>query len=80
MSEVIKTIEDGWDCVPELTEAVDLIDEIETYVYEIKRCKRDSELEFMVEEMKSKLQDAIDVLDTIDTDQEFETTDEEEYY
>ena len=80
MSEVIKTIEDGWDCVPELTEAVDLIDEIETYVYEIKRCKRDSELESMVEEMKEKLQEAIDVLDTIDTDQEFETTDEEEYY
>jgi cell fate (sporulation/competence/biofilm development) regulator YmcA (YheA/YmcA/DUF963 family) len=80
MSEVIKTIEDGWDCVPELTEAVDLIDEIETYVYEIKRCKRDSELETMVEEMKEKLQEAIDVLETIDTDQEFETTDDEEYY
>ena len=80
MSEVIKTIEDGWDCVPELKEAVDLIDEVETYVYEIKHCQREQELEFMVEEMKEKLQEVIDVLKTIDTDQEFETVDDEDEY
>ena len=32
----------------------------------------------MVEEMKDKLQEAIDILENIDTDQEFETVDEEE--
>ena len=80
MSEVIKTIEDGWDCVPELTEAIDHIDNVETYVYEIKKCVRDHELEFIVEEMKNHLQEAIDVLDKIDTDREFETVDNEDEY
>ena len=77
MSEV-KTTEDGWDCVPELTEAVELIGEIETYVYEIKHCVRDHELEHMVVEMQEKLQEAIDKLEEIDTDQEFITIDYDE--
>ena len=71
--ETIKTTEDGWDCEPLLKEAVDLLDEVEPYVYEIKRCQREQELEFMVEEMKEKLQEAIEVLEQIDTDVEYET-------
>ena len=38
MSE-IKTIEDGWGCVPELQEVVEKIEELDHYKYEIKNCK-----------------------------------------
>tara|TARA_R100000664_G_C2752922_1_gene140238 strand:+ start:604 stop:849 length:246 start_codon:yes stop_codon:yes gene_type:complete len=69
----IKTMEDGWDCVPELQEAVDFIGELNEFTYEIKNCKRDTDLGYMVEEMIQKLQEAINVLEEIDTDQEFET-------
>ncbi len=78
MSEIIKTTEDGWDCVPELQEAVNKIEEMDNFLYEINRCQRDHELDHMVEAMKESLQEAIDILDNIDTDQEFETVDEEE--
>jgi len=74
--ETIKTTEDGWDCEPLLQEAVELLDEIEPHIYEIKRCQREQELEFMVEEMKEKLQEAIDVLEQIDTDVEYETVED----
>tara|TARA_R100001443_G_C3237617_1_gene149959 strand:+ start:130 stop:378 length:249 start_codon:yes stop_codon:yes gene_type:complete len=76
MSEIIKTVEDGWDCVPELQEAVNKIEELDHFLYEINRCQRDHELDYMVEEMKEKLQEAIDILENIDTDQEFETVDD----
>ena len=78
MSEIIKTTEDGWECVPELQEAVNKIEEMDNFLYEINRCQRDHELDHMVEAMKESLQEAIDILDNIDTDQEFETVDEEE--
>ena len=74
----IKTTTDGWDCVPELQEAVNKIEEMDNFLYEINRCQRDHELDHMVEAMKESLQEAIDILDNIDTDQEFETVDEEE--
>jgi nicotinamidase-related amidase len=69
----IKTMEDGWDCVPELQEAVDFIEELNEFTYEIKSCVRDQDLDYMVEEMMQKLREAINVLEEIDTDQEFET-------
>ena len=69
----IKTMEDGWDCVPELQEAVNFIEELNEFTYEINSCKRDQDLDYMVEEMTEKLQEAINVLETIDTNQEFET-------
>ena len=37
----IKTLEDGWDCVPELQEAVNKIEEMDSHLYEINNCKRD---------------------------------------
>ena len=77
---VIKTIEDGWDCCPELTEVTDSIDNIDSYVYEIKNCVRSSDLESMVAEMRDHLQEAIDKLDEIDTDIEYETCDDEDLY
>ena len=73
MSEQIKTTEDGWDCVPELMEAVRMIEEIGHDIYEIKHCVRQNDLEGMVENMKDYLQEAIDILDSIDTEREFIT-------
>lgn len=73
---VIKTTEDGWDCVPGLKEAVRSIDLLRDHVYEIKNCVRAHELEFMVDEMKGHLIDAIDILDQIDVNEEFETVDD----
>ena len=74
----IKTYEDGWDCVPELKTAVNRIKELDSLTYEINNCQRDHELDYIVEEMKEKLQEAIDTLDMIDTDKEFETVDYDE--
>lgn len=73
MSEQIKTTEDGWDCVPELMDAVRMIEEIGHDIYEIKHCVRQNDLEGMVENMKDYLQQAIDILEDIDTEREFIT-------
>ena len=75
-----KTEEDGWDCVPELKEAVDYIEECSSDIYEIKHCVRNSRLSDLIENIKNNLQYAIDELDGIsDPDEEFETVDEEYY-
>jgi hypothetical protein len=71
--KVVKTIHDGWDCVPELMQAVRLIDELGHDIYEIKHCVRQNDFEGMVQNMKDYLQEAIEVLDSIDTDREFKT-------
>ena len=76
MSE-IKTIEDGWDCVPELKEVVEKIEELDHYKYEINNCVREAELENMVVEMKEMMEEAIEMLDNINTDREFITVDDE---
>ena len=78
MSEVIKTIEDGWDCVPQLKQAADCLEEARDEKYEIDNCVRDTELEDLVTNLKEKLEKAIEYLDEIDTDQEFETVYDEE--
>tara|TARA_R110000772_G_scaffold103980_2_gene205212 strand:- start:1351 stop:1581 length:231 start_codon:yes stop_codon:yes gene_type:complete len=70
---VIKTIEDGWDCVPELKEIVETIEELDTYKYEINNCVRVTELDHIVSEMKDLLEEALSKLENIDTDREFET-------
>ena len=70
---VIKTIEDGWDCAPELKEAVETIEELDTYKYEINNCVRVTELDHIVSEMKDLLEEALSKLENIDTDREFET-------
>lgn len=70
---VIKTIEDGWDCVPELKEAVEIIEELDTYKYEINNCVRVTELDHIVSEMKDLLEEALSKLEDINTDREFET-------
>lgn len=77
--EIVKTTEDGWNVIPELKEAVEYLDEISDIKYEIKNCVRASDLEDMVSEMKTKLEEAIDKLDEIDSyyfNVEFETIEE----
>jgi hypothetical protein len=78
MSEQIKTTEDGWDCVPELMDAVKMIEEIGHDIYEIKHCKRQMDLEGLVDNMINYLKDAIDILEDIDTDVEYITVEEED--
>lgn len=68
-----KTMEDGWDCVPELMDAVRMIEEMGHDIYEIKHCKRVNDLEGMVTNMIDYLTDAINILEDIDTDVEYIT-------
>jgi len=71
--KTVKTKHDDWDCVPELMQAVRLIEELGHDIYEIKNCVRQNDLDLMVRNMKDYLQEAIEVLDTIDTECEYIT-------
>jgi len=73
MSKVIETTEDGWDCVPRLKAAVQKIDNLKGLIYEIKNCVRDHDLDYIVEEMKHNLENAIECLEQIDTDVVYQT-------
>ncbi len=48
---VIETIEDGWDCIPELKDVTWELSMLNDYIYEIKNCVRNSDLESMVSDM-----------------------------
>jgi len=72
----IETIEDGWDCVPELKEVISEIENVDGIVYEIKNCVRTMELYDIVEELKNMAYTITDILEKVDEDQEFETVDE----
>tara|TARA_R110002012_G_scaffold139064_1_gene296228 strand:- start:356 stop:586 length:231 start_codon:yes stop_codon:yes gene_type:complete len=74
---IVKTTEDGWDCESLLTEVVDKIESVSMFIYEIKHCVRETDLEYMVVEMKEYLQGAIETLEEIDTDVKYETVDDE---
>ena len=73
-----KTTEDGWDCVPQLKRACTEIDELHHFTYEIKNCVRVSNLEEMIEDMKYLLERAIEELDEVDTNVEWETVYDDE--
>mgnify|MGYP000203188590 CR=1 FL=1 len=71
---VKRTREDGWDCVPKLKKAVALIDHVnDEFMYEIKKCVRETELDYMVAEMIEKLEGAVKLLKKIDTEVEYVT-------
>ena len=76
--KTVKTIEDGWDCEPKLKEAVEKIEELDHYKYEINNCVRSSELDEMVIDMIEMLEDAIRILHSIDTNAEYETVEDYE--
>tara|TARA_B100000497_G_scaffold102157_1_gene116478 strand:+ start:129 stop:425 length:297 start_codon:yes stop_codon:yes gene_type:complete len=71
----IKTIEDGWGCVPKLTDVTQELDTLSSYVYEIKNCVRQSDLSSMVEDMKEIMDNVKYHLDMIDTTKEYKTVD-----
>ena len=75
---VVKTTEDGWDCVPELQEAVDIYENAGHYIYEIKHCVRSEDLEQMIDELVGMCIDMKEKLEEIDESQEFETVEDEE--
>ena len=74
----IKKTTDGWDCVPELKECVAEIDNVNSIIYEINNCVRQTDLYTIVEELKNMAYNLTEKLEAIDEDQEFETVDEEE--
>ena len=70
----IKTTTDGWDCVPQLREVANLIEDGTNYhIYEINHCVRQSDLRDMVSELRNAYSEAFAMLDTIDVDVEYET-------
>ena len=71
------TEEEGWDCVPELKEAVEILGEMEDAIYEIKHCVRNMDLDDMVVRMIETMKEAIEELETIDLDVEWITQEEE---
>ena len=71
------TDEDGWDCVPELMEAVEIIEEMDDAIYEIKHCVRGHSLDDMVVGMIETMREAIEELETIDLNNEWITKVEE---
>jgi hypothetical protein len=75
---IVKTTEDGWDCVPELKYVVRTIESLDNYKYEINNCIRLSGLDNMITEMKELLEDALEKLDEIDPKLEFETVEDED--
>ena len=74
----IKTIEDGWDCVPALKEVISEIENVDGIVYEINNCVRQTDLYTIVEELKTMAYNITEKLEAIDEDQEFVTVNEEE--
>ena len=75
---IIKTTEDGWGCVPELTEVVEILNYNDTIKYEINNCVRTSTLSQMVDEMRESLEEAIEKLNEIDANIEYETVEDED--
>ena len=76
MAKVKKTTHDGWECVPELKRAVRALDDMDHDLYEIRHCQRASKLEYLVDNMKECLQEALENLEGINTKVEYETVDD----
>ena len=73
----IETTTDGWDCIPELNEAVQYINNINNEIYEIKNCVRATKLEHLIESMIENLSEAIGALKEIDSN--IEIIEEKDY-
>tara|TARA_R110001592_G_scaffold76544_1_gene230994 strand:- start:378 stop:611 length:234 start_codon:yes stop_codon:yes gene_type:complete len=75
---IIKTTEDGWGCVPELTEVVEMYENTGHHIYEIKNCVRAEGLEEMIDELLGMCINMKQKLEEIDESQEFETVEDED--
>jgi hypothetical protein len=71
--KIIETVDDNWDVVPELEEALQAVDMIDTLMYEIRNCNRRTPLKELVETLIEEFEDAISILEDIDTDIEYRT-------
>ena len=79
----IKTTDDGWGCVEELTEVSAIMHHTKDILYEINNCVRRSDLKDIVSVLREAYEEAIDSLDAIDVDAEYETIwedDDDDYY
>jgi hypothetical protein len=74
----MKTYEDGWGCVPELQDAVDCLNDAKSVMDEIEMCVRQSSTEEIVSALKNSLEEALGILEDIDTSIEYVTIDENE--
>ena len=74
--KIEKTHEDGWDCVPQLQQAVEELDAINNFNYEIKYGVRASTLNHIVYEMRYTLNFVLELLDEIDTEVEYKTVED----
>lgn len=68
-----KTTTDGWQCVPELREVLQNLEDIQHTLYEIRNCVRESSLEDIVTELQGAFENSLIELNYIDTDVEYET-------
>jgi hypothetical protein len=68
-----KTTTDGWQCVPELREVLQNLEDIQHTLYEIRNCVRESSLEDIVTELQGAFENSLIELKCIDTDIEYET-------
>jgi len=75
---VIKTPDDGWDCVPELKEIVEMYENAGHHIYEIKNCVREERLDDMLIELENMCIDIQRTIHSIDENQEFETVEDED--
>ena len=77
MSKTKKTNHDCWACEPMFRDAVNCIDELQDYIYEIKNCVRDTDISEMKSEMIRWLTNAVASLEEVDDTVEWVTEDEE---
>ena len=75
---IIKTTDDGWDCVPELAEVVEIYESVNHTIYEINKCQREQELCNVIDELMGMCIDMKEKLEAIDESQEFETVEDED--
>ena len=76
MAKVKKTTHDGWECVPELKRAVSALNGMDNDLYEIRHCQRASKLEYLVDNMKECLKSALENLEDVNVNIEYETVDD----
>jgi len=69
----VKTSEDGWGCVPELKEVSETLGALRNPLYEIDKCVRRSSTKIIVQDIKEILERALEELEYIDTEVEYET-------
>lgn len=64
--------------MPELQEAVDCLDNLASDIYEIKMCVRQQSTEEIVRSLRAGLYEALEALEDINTDIDYETIYEDE--